>query len=143
MGGEGGKLARCAEMRLHHASQPGSNLAASRSSAPTPLQLSLSRLLVTGEGGVEVEAVGSPDRQRAAFGRSRPASPTRAPRALDTGGGGARAGKHLLPPAAAQAPARPTSSGGSSLLAAALRLQGIGGRSVGLPSRRGGGTAGR
>lgn len=95
---------------------------------PPHTQLSLNRLLITGEGGVEVEAVGSPDRQQA-FGPS-------------DGGGGARAGKPPLPPAAAaQGPAHPGSSGSSSLLVAALRLQGIGGRSVGLPSKRGGGSA--
>jgi hypothetical protein len=63
---------------------------------------------------MQVEAVGSPDRCGVAFGRSRdPPSPTRAPRAV--------AGNDLV-----------RRSGGGGLLAAALRLQGLGGRSVGL-----------
>jgi hypothetical protein len=82
------------------------------------LQLSLNRLTVGSNGGLEVEAVGSPDRRGIAFGASYPASPKRQP-GLATG---AAAG------AAAGDPARQS----STLLAAALRLQGIGGRSVGL-----------
>ena len=87
---------------------------------PQTRQLSLNRLTVVADGGVEVQALGSPDRRGVAFGRSYPASPPRLPAAsgvLDT------------------APADPSRQSGT-LLAAALRLQGIGGRSVGLRSSR-------
>lgn len=89
-------------------------------------KLSLHRLSVAAADGgdgaaMEVRAVGSPDRRGVAFGSSYPASP-----------------KHQLDVAAAGAapvglPAGdPARQSGSGLLAAALRLQGIGGRSVGL-----------
>jgi hypothetical protein len=85
------------------------------------LQLSLNRLTVAradAQGGadVEVQAVGSPDRRGVAFGTRLPSSPARQPCRQPAKGG----------------QERPTSSGSSSLLEAALRLQGMGGRSVGL-----------
>ena len=94
--------------------------------APPPcLQLSLNRLTVCGDGGVEVEAVGSPDRRGVAFGASYPPSPTR-----QTGLAARNA------PGAAGAAAADPARQSSTLLAAALRLQGIGGRSVGLQKSR-------
>jgi hypothetical protein len=71
---------------------------------------------------MEVTAVGSPDRQSVVFGRTYAASPN------GRAGPGTKAGAAAA--AAAAEPARHSGSG--SLLAAALRLQGIGGRSVGL-----------
>jgi hypothetical protein len=88
------------------------------------LQLSLNRLTVGSNGGLKVEAVGSPDRRGVAFGASYPPSPKRQP-GLTAGAAGAAG-------AAAADPARQS----STLLAAALRLQGIGGRSVGLQKSR-------
>lgn len=84
------------------------------------MQLSLNRLSVAmadGQGGAELEvrAVGSPDRRGVAFGASL-SSPQR----------------QQCRQAAQESDVRPGSSGSSSLLEAALRLRGMGGRSVGL-----------
>lgn len=107
------------------------------------------------DGAVEVEALSSPDRRGVAFGASFPPSPKRqplgaAPAASVEQAGRAAAGLHpgsTMP--AAAVPVAPVTGGGvgvsgrhgqgasSSLLAAALRLQGIGGRSVGLRGSRG------
>lgn len=92
----------------------------------------------------------SPDRRGVAFGTSYPSSPKRqtlgpaaaAPReragVLTTGllpesGGAAAAEATAAPPGSA----RHRQGGSGGLLAAALRLQGIGGRSVGLRGSRG------
>lgn len=111
------------------------------------MQLSLNRLVVHDASHVEVEAVSSPDRRGVAFGSSYPPSPKRQPlraaaaaprEELMADSGGMEA--------TGAAPALPGSGGSSSgaagnprssLLAAALRLQGIGGRSVGLRDSRG------
>lgn len=103
-----------------------------------PPQLSLNRLTVAADGCMQVEAVGSPDRLGVAFGCTYPPSPKRTPllgsgeRVSSSGAatGGSNAGSR---PATAAGDAVRHSSG-SSLLAAALRLQGLGGRSVGLRS---------
>ncbi len=89
-------------------------------------KLSMHRLSITaadsggGEAKMDVLAVGSPDRRGVAFGSSYPASPKRQ---LDVGAGGT---------GVAGSTDATRQSGGSGLLAAALRLQWIGGRSVGL-----------
>lgn len=108
---------------------------------PTRLvQLSLNQLTVAADGGMQVQAVGSPDRLGVAFGCTYPPSPKRTPLLGSGGGGGATdtggSTTGSRPATAARDAVR--QSGGSSLLAAALRLQGLGGRSVGL---RGSGAA--
>ena len=121
----------------------------------TCMQLSLNQLSVAVDGSsssggaaaMVVEAVGSPDRRGVVFGRRKPPThtPPASPSPARASGAGPGAGAVMAAQAAAAAAAahqRPDSAATAEvppqngpLLAAALQLQGIGGRSVALLHR--------